>query len=101
MAAGTAILGYDMFANQTWRVSGKPRKLRGMAVTGSTAPGDASVDLYVDQYHVGKFYNTSLLFPDLSSDLIPLKGNMVPPGSTISAIVTDAAVGNPLNITLV
>lgn len=100
VAAATAVLGYDLFANQTWRVSGRDRRLRGMAVTGSAAAGDSAVDLFIDQYHVGRFYNTATGFPDMSRDLQPLRGNLVPRGSTVAAIVADAPATNPLNVTL-
>ena len=55
VAAATAVLGYDLFRDQTWRVSSKVRKLKGMAIAGSTAALDTAVDLYVDQYYVGRF----------------------------------------------
>lgn len=98
--AATAIVGYDMFANQTWRVSSKPRRLYGMAVAGSTAAGDCAVELYVDQHHVGRFYNLATGWPT-KDHIVPLKGNYVPPGATIAAIVSDAAAANPLNIILI
>lgn len=98
--AAVAIVGYDLFRDQTWRVSSKPRRLRGIAVAGSTAAGDTSVDLYVDQYHVGKFYNLAAGFPLVADHMLPLKGNAVPVGATISAIISDAPATNPINIIL-
>ena len=97
--AADAVVNYDCFANQTWRVSAKTRKLRGLAVAGSTAAGDCAVDLFVDQYKVGRFYNLAAGWPTMDH-MVPLRGNLVPPGATISCIVTDAAAANPLNIIL-
>ena len=99
IAAATAIIGADLFRDQSWRVSSKPRKLRGCRVAGSTAAGDCALDLFVDQYHIGRFYNLATGFPTELHN-IPLKGNFVPPGATISAIVGIAAVANPINVIL-
>ncbi len=101
VAAATAVVGYDMFRDQTWRVAARPRRLRGMAVAGSTAALDSAVDLFVDQFHVGRFYNSAPGFPLVDAHMIPLKGNLVPPGATVSAIVAIAPTTNPLNIILI
>ena len=100
VAAATAVVGYDLFANQTWRVSSKTRRLRGFAMAGSAAALDTAVDLFIDQYHVGKFYNSATGAPLMDAHNIPLKGNLVPPGATIAAIVADAPATNPINIIL-
>lgn len=101
VAAATAVAGYDLFRDQTWRVSSKLRRLRGMAVAGSAAALDCSVDLFVDQFHVGRFFNSATGFPLMADHLIPLKGNLVPPGATVSAIVAIAPTTNPINIILI
>ncbi|MBA7541975.1 hypothetical protein ES705_34291 [subsurface metagenome] len=100
VAQAVAVVGYDCFANQTWRVAARERRLTGMALTGSAAAGDCAVDLFVDQFYVGRFRNTNLGVPQMSLDMIPLKGNLVPPGATISAIVAVAPTTNAINITL-
>ncbi|MBA7662952.1 hypothetical protein ES703_70985 [subsurface metagenome] len=97
--AATALIGYDLFRDQTWRVSSKTRKLRGLGMCGSTAPGDFSADLFVDQYHVGRFYNLAVGWPT-NDHVIPLKGNLVPPGATIALICSQDATANPVNIIL-
>jgi len=99
VAAATAVVGYDLFRDQTWRVSSRPRKLRGLAMAGSTAAGDTAVDLYVDRYHVGRFYNLAAGWPTMDH-MIPLKGNAVPPGATVACIVADAPATNPINVIL-
>lgn len=99
VASATAVAGYDIFRDQTWRVSARTRKLRGIAVAGSTAAGDCSFDLYVDQYHIGRCYNLATGWPT-RDHLIPLKGNLVPPGATISAIMLTAPTANPINVIL-
>ncbi|GAI53377.1 unnamed protein product [marine sediment metagenome] len=99
VAAATAVIGYDLFRDQTWRVSSKVRRLRGLGVCGSTAAGDCAFDLFIDQYHVGRFYNLALGWPT-NDHVIPLKGNYVPPGATIAAIVAVQPTANPLNVIL-
>jgi len=100
VAAATAVAGYDIFRDQTWRVSAKARRLYGVGVCGSTAAGDCSFDLFVDQYHVGRFYVLATAWPT-KDHIIPLKGNAVPPGATISAIMAVAPTANPINVILI
>lgn len=100
VAAAVALTGIDLFRDMTWRVSAKERRLYGLALGGSTVVGDFYADLFVDQYHVGRFYNTALLWPN-KDDLIPLKGNLVPPGATLAFICGINATGNPVNTILV
>lgn len=100
VAAATAVVGKDLFSDQTWRVSSKTRRLRGIAIAGSTAALDCSMDLFVDQYHVGKFYNLATGAPLMDAHNIPLKGNLVPPGATIALIVADAPTSNPITVIL-
>lgn len=95
--AATAVIGYDIFRNETWRVSSKPRRLRGIAVCGSTAAGDCSFDLFIDQYHVGRFYVLAAGWPT-RDHVVPLRGNNVPPGATIAAIMNVAPTANPINV---
>lgn len=100
VTAAVALAGYDLFRDQTWRVSAKPRRLYGVGVCGSTAAGDCAFDLFVDQYHVGRFYVLAAGWPT-KDHVIPLKGNLVPPGATISAIMTVAPTTNPINVILI
>lgn len=100
VAAATAVVGYDLFQNQTWRVSARPRRLRGLACAGSAAALDTQVDLYVDQYYVGTFFNSATGAPNMDRDIVPLKGNYVPPGATVACIVKDAPATNPINVVL-
>ena len=100
IAAATAVAGYDLFRDQTWRVAAKDRRLFGVMVAGSTAPGDCSFDLFIDQFYVGRFFNLATGFPT-RDHMIPLRGNMAPRGSTVAAIVHTEPATNPLNVILV
>lgn len=97
--AATAVAGYDIFRDQTWRVSSKPRRLRGCAVCGSTAAGDCSFDLFIDQFHLGRFHVLAAGWPT-RDHIVPLPGNLVPVGATISAIMNVAPTANPINVIL-
>lgn len=100
IAAATAVVGYDLARDSTWRVSARRRRLYGMGVCGSAAAGDCSFDLFIDQYHVGRFHNLALGFPT-RDHMVPLKGNLVPPGATISMIMAVQPTTNPINVILV
>ncbi len=95
--AATAIAGYDLARDQTWRVAGKPRRLWGVRCAGSTAAGDCSFRLLIGQYEVGRFYNLATGWPTIDHN-VPLKGNYVPPGETISLIMITAPTANPINV---
>jgi len=93
--AATAVLGYDLTAGTLWAVQGNRRVITGFALTGSAAAGDSKIDLYVDQVKIGEFFNTTTGFP--TKDHFYALSSLVPAGSKISMIVTDAASTNPLN----
>lgn len=99
VAQATAVGGYDLFRDQTWRVSSRTRKLRGLGFCGSAVAGDCYADLYVDQFHVGRFYNLDLAWPT-KDQIIPLKGNLVPPGATIALIMGVQPTTNAINVIL-
>ncbi|MBA7668204.1 hypothetical protein ES703_76313 [subsurface metagenome] len=99
IVAATAVAGYDLFRDKTWRVASKPRRLRGLASCGSTAAGDCSFDLFIDQFHVGEFYNLALGWPT-RDHVVPLAGNFVPAGATVAAIMKTAPTANPINVIL-
>lgn len=99
VAAADAVAGYDLFRDQTWNVSAKPRRLYGIGVTGSAAPGDCSFNLFIDQFHVGRFFVLATGWP-LKDHIIPLKGNNVPPGAKVAAIMVTAPTTNPINVVL-
>jgi len=96
VAAATAVLGYDIFSNATYKTSSSDRVIRGFAVTGSNAVGDAKVSLRVGQLEVASKYNGALLFAN-KDDLIPV-GARIPKGMPVSCIVTDSASSSALNI---
>jgi len=99
VTAATAALGYDLFTGKTCQSSYRPRYLKGIACTGSTAAGDTSFDLFIDTIKIGTFTNTDTGVPNID-DVLPM-GNLIPAGAQLHAYVTDAAASNPVWISLV
>jgi hypothetical protein len=99
VAAATAVVGYDLLRDKPWRVAGRPRRLLGVALTGSAAVGDSAADVMVGNTKVGELYNNATGFPT-RDHLFGMGGVVVPAGETIAVIVTDAPATNPLNVML-
>jgi len=97
VAAATAVSGYDLFRDKTWRVSSKSRRLMGIAAAGSAVAGDCSFDVFIDQFHVGEFHNLALGWPT-RDHIVACRGNNIPPGATLSAIMKTAPTTNPINV---
>jgi len=98
VAAATAVAGYDLFQNQKWNITGKPRTLKGIRVAGSTAAYDCSFNLYIGDSHIGEFFNLAAGAP-LVDHFLPLN-KYVPPGSRIAAVMVTAPTANPINVIL-
>ncbi len=98
VAAATAVLDVDLLtsANKRTRNTGNNRMLKGVALAGSAAIGDAAVDVFIDTAFVGRFYNTRTGFPN-NDDLFALGGLGWPAGTSLQAVVVDAPATNPLN----
>lgn len=97
-AAATALVGVDLARNERRQVSSKPRVIRGIAVVGANAINEAAVDVYIEDFYVGRFRNThsgvvGILIPD---DVKPIGNRYVPAGSKISLIVAIAPTVSPI-----
>lgn len=98
VAAAVAVVGYDLLTNRPdIQNSGANRVLRAVALTGSAAAGDSVVDFKVGNRVVATLYNTATGFPTADASKFPTS-YMVPAGSPLSVIVTDAPATNPLNL---
>jgi len=94
VAASVAVVGYDLASNTVWQQSGKPRIIRGIALTGSAAALDTKAELFVGANRVGEIYNAATGAPT-RDHLFPV-GAVVPAGEELHCFVTDAAASNPL-----
>lgn len=97
VAAATAILDYDLLKDKRTRTSPNDRRLKAIALKGSAAGGDAAVDVYIDTFYLGRFFNNNTGFPN-NDDLIGVGGLGWPAGAALAAIVVDAPATNPLNL---
>lgn len=98
VAAATAVLGYDLLTNRPDITTGSGRRvLRAIGLTGSLAIGDASVDIKVGNVVVATLFNNALDFPTNDSSKF-VTSYLVPVGSPLSVVVTDAPATNPLNL---
>lgn len=97
IAAAVAIVGYDLAQQTTWRVAGQQRVLNSIGLAGSAAALDTKVDVFIGQNKVGELYNSSLGAVQRNTDMFRV-GQVVPGGTPISVIVTDAPATNPINM---
>lgn len=96
VAAAVAVVGYDLAAATTWRVSNLPRNIVAVGLAGSAAALDSKVDIFVGNVKVGDMYNSGTGAPN--RDSMFRVGFFVPAGAPVSVIVTDAPATNPLNL---
>jgi len=99
-AAATLTAGVDAFRNDRKRTSSRLRFGTGISVVGSAAINDTVVDIYIENYLIGRFRNTragvvAAIIPD---DVIPVSPAAIPIGSGLSAIIITAPTTNPLLI---
>lgn len=97
IAAATAVVGYDLLTNRPdIAVSSRRRVIRGLGLTGSAAAGDTVVEIKVGARTVSTLYNTATGFPTADASMFATQ-YLVPAGTPISMIVTDAPVTNAIN----
>lgn len=95
--AATAVLGYDLLTNRPdVAISGRPRVLRALGLTGSAAVGDSAADFKVGNRVVASLYNNATGFPAADSGKFETSF-AIPAGEPLSIIVTDAPATNALN----
>jgi hypothetical protein len=99
-AAATLTVGTDVFRNERKRTSSRLRYVTGLSIIGGNAVNEAAVDVYIEDYFVGRFRNSragvaAAIYPD---DFQPVKSAAVPPGSQISGVITVAPTVSPLLI---
>lgn len=98
IAAATAVVGFDLAAGTTWRVSNLPRRALAAGLAGSAAALDTKVDIFVGNVKVGEMFNSATGAPN--RDSMFRIGYLVPAGAPISIIVTDAPATNPINFAM-
>ncbi len=99
-AAATLTVGVDALRNERKRTSSRLRYITGLSIVGGNAINEAVVDVFIEDYFVGRFRNSragtvAAILPD---DLQPVKTAACPPGSQISAVIIVAPTVSPLLI---
>lgn len=97
VAAAVAVVGYDLATGQTWKTAGQDRMLNAFGLAGSAAALDSQVDIMIGEVKVGELYNSSLGAVQKDTDMFR-GGALIPGGTPISILVTDAPATNPLNV---
>jgi hypothetical protein len=91
IASTTAILNANLAGGKIWEKSTRPRKLVKVALLGSTAVGDAAVDISFGTMKVAHIVNTSVTIGVLKTNSYWNSSRLVcPAGTPISVVVTDA-----------
>ena len=88
IAAATAIVGYDLTRDTTWRIASYARVAVAIGLAGSAAALDTKVDIFIGSVKVGEMYNSATGAPN--RDSMFRMNNPIPAGAPISVIVTDA-----------
>ncbi len=101
-AAATLTVGVDAFRNERKRVSSRLRYVEGISIVGANAINEAAVDLYIEDYYVGRFRNSragvaAAIMPD---DYQSIRAAACPRGSQLTAIIAIAPTVSPLLIKL-
>lgn len=100
VAAATAVVGYDLFGDEWFQQSPKPRALTGIGLAGSAAALDTEVELLIGTVKVGNFLNTATGAVLMDAHRKALDLLYVPPGELLHLYVTDAPATNPINCVL-
>lgn len=99
VAAATAVLGYDLTTNTTWRTSSRPRRLKALGMAGSAVILDTKADVFIGSEKVGELFNSSLLAVNRNTDMFS-SGKLVPAGEALSVLIVDAPATSALQLTI-
>ena len=99
-AAATLTVGVDALRNERKRSSSRPREMTGIAIVGGNTIGEATVDIFIEDYFVGSFQNSlngavAVIMPD---HLQSTGSHMIPAGSQVAALIRVAPTVSPLKI---
>lgn len=100
VAAATAVVGYDLYANNSLATIATGQRVTGVALKGSAAAGDSKVRFTAGTAEIASIYNNNTGFPG-RDDLIPVDYVHLGPPARLYATVEDAPATNPLNALIV
>ena len=101
--AATLLVGIDVFRNERMNVDTRWRLVTAITIVGSTALRDFEIDLFAGDLMLGHYVVNvvgAAVIPVLPDNLQPIPSTWIAPGVKISGIITNAAVGNPVQCVL-
>lgn len=102
-ATATLTVGVDAFRNERRQVSSKPRVMSGVAIVGANAINECAVDIYIEDFYVGRFRNSRAGVSQViaQEDIYRVGPHYVPAGSKLAAIIAIAPTVSPLIIQII
>jgi len=102
-AAATLTVGVDAFRNERRQVSSRARVMRGVAIVGANAINEAALDIYIEDFYVGRFRNSRAGAVQViaSEDIYPVGPYAIPAGSKLAAIIGIAPTVSPLVVQII
>ena len=100
-AAATLGVGVDIFRNERNQTTPYWRTVSGLTCVGSTAINDFEFDLYAGDVFLGHFVVNvagAAVTPIIPDNMQFIPETYVAPGTRISGVITNAAVGNPVQV---
>ena len=97
VAAATAVVGYDLFADVWFQSMSEDRELTGIGIAGSAAAMDTEIELFVGTEKIGNFYNKATGAVLMDAHRVALDAE-VEAGTFLHAYVVDAPATNPINV---
>tara|TARA_Y100000310_G_C20673931_1_gene811784 strand:- start:2624 stop:2953 length:330 start_codon:yes stop_codon:yes gene_type:complete len=98
VAAATAVVGYDLLVNTTYKSSNLPRRIIAVALAGSAAALDTEAQVMVGNTEVARIFNSATGAPN--RDSMFRVGAAVPANQEIMVRIVDAPATNPINLAL-
>jgi len=99
VAAATAVVGYDLFADEWFQQLSEDRDLLAIGLAGSAAALDTLVELFIGTEKIGEFYNSATGAVLINAHMVEIEGD-VPEGELLHLYVVDAPATNPINVIL-
>lgn len=99
VVATTAVVGYDILKDVTWRRESYGRRLVALGFTGSAAAGDTQAELFINGVKLADLINLNTGWP--SKDYIMPCAIPVPANALLEIKITDAPTTNPINVVAV
>lgn len=103
-AAAASAVGTNLMAGHRLQTAPRPRYVRRIGVVGSTAAGDASVDMFYGNVYIGTFFNTTPganVIPLDAKDMVPVSANVgMEPNEPLHVLISKVSAANVLAVTL-